>query len=164
MQNMKMMDFDPVELGKHLDEYTADLLLSLKAENDEQAQNLIQMIDALKSNIDIMQRVDSDYQANGVDSITLNDINQIGDYAMTLIGELAMAAGNRGLQQVMIKLTRLSVPISAWLVSHKGKILQLEIVVNAIASYANELTEAELLGQLCHHIENIMLAIEDDVK
>ncbi|MCW8909960.1 MAG: hypothetical protein OQK76_04995 [Gammaproteobacteria bacterium] len=164
MQNMKMMDFDPVELGKHLDEYTADLLLSLKAENDEQAQNLIQMIDALKSNIDIMQRVDSDYQANGVDSITLNDINQIGDYAMTLIGELAMAAGNRGLQQVMIKLTRLSVPISAWLVSHKGKILQLEIVVNAIASYANELTEVELLGQLCHHIENIMLAIEDDVK
>ena len=164
MQNMKMMDFDPVELGKHLDEYTADLILSLKAENDEQAQNLIQMIEALKSNIDIMQRVDSDYQANGVDSITLNDINQIGDYAMTLIGELAMAAGNRGLQQVMIKLTRLSVPISAWLVSHKGKILQLEIVVNAIASYANELTEAELLEQLCHHIENIMLAIEDDVK
>ena len=161
---MKMMDFDPVELGKHLDEYTADLLLSLKAENDEQAQNSIQMIDALKSNIDIMQRVDSDYQANGVDSITLNDINQIGDYAMTLIGELAMAAGNRGLQQVMIKLTRLSVPVSAWLVSHKGKILQLEIVVNAIASYANELTDTELLEQLCQHIENIMQAIEDDVK
>ena len=161
---MKMMDFDAIELRKQLDAYTTDLILSLKAENDEQAQSSIQMIAALKSNIDIMQRVASDYQANGEDSIPLSDINQIGDYAMTLIGELAMLAANRGLQQIMIELTRLSVPVSAWLVKHKGKIVQLEIVVNAIASYANELTDPEMLGQLCHHIENIMLAIEDEVK
>lgn len=164
MQKMKMMDFDAAELRQWINQHTADLSLSLKAENDEQAHSSLQMIEALKSNIDIMQRVDSDYQANGVDSISLSEINQIGEYAITLISELAMLAANRGLQQTMIELSRLSVPVSSWLVNHKGKIAELDILVNAIASYANELTEPEMLEQLCHHIENIMLAIEEDVK
>jgi len=164
MQKMKMMDFDAAEVRQWIDQQTADLSLSLKAEDDEQAQSSLQMIEALKSNIDIMQRVDADYQANGADSISLDEINQIGEYAMTLISELAMLAANRGLQQIMIGLIRLSVPVSSWLVNHKGKIAPLDILVNAIASYANELTEPEILEQLCHHIENVMQVIEDDVK
>lgn len=164
MQKMKMMDFDAAEFREQLTEQTADLLLSLKAENDEQSKAALQMVAALKSNIDIMQRVDADYQASGVDSISLEDINQIGEYAMTLVSELAVVAANRGLQRVMIELTRLSIPVSGWLVNHKGTIASLDIVVNAIASYANELTEPEMLEQLCHYIKNIMLAIDDDIK
>ena len=164
MQKMKMMDFDAIEFSERLKELTADLSLSLKSENDESAASSLEMIRALESNIDIMQRVDADYQVNATDSITLDDINQIGDYAITLISELAIVAANRSLQQIMIELTRLSVPVSSWLVKHKGKIGQLDSVVNAIASYANELTEPEMLEELCRHIENIMLAIEDDVK
>jgi len=164
MQKMNMINFDAVEFRKLFNEQVADLSLSLRAENDESANQAMQMIEALISNIDIMQRVDSDCQANGNDTLAEADINQIGDYALSLITQLVVIAANRGLQKVIVDLTRLAMPVSSWIVSHKGKILQLDTVVNAIASYANVLTNPEMLEQLSYFIESIMPAIEEDVK
>ena len=164
MQKLNLTSFDAAKLRKLFHEYTAELSLSLKAEANEEADRSLQMIKALDSNIDIMQRVDSDFESTGTDSIDVNDISQIGDYAMSLISELAMSAANRGLQTTMIDLTRLSMPVVSWIVSHKGQILKLDVLVNAVASYANELTEPEQLEQLCYYIENIMPGIGDDVK
>lgn len=164
MQKLNWIDFKASDFRQLFQNTVSDLSLSLQAEDDEQANSGLQMIEALNANIDIMQRADADFESTGNESIGVEDINQIGDYALSLIGELAVVAANHGLQATMIEITRLSMPVASWIASHNGKILQLEVVVNAVASYANELNDPEDLGQLCRYIGNIIMVIDDDIR
>ena len=69
----------------------------------------------MQQSIDIMQRVDADRQNQQTEPLQGDEVSEIGDYALALLDELSVIAANRGLQQTMRVLQRLSLPAAEWI-------------------------------------------------
>jgi hypothetical protein len=161
---MNFLDFKADQYRKEFVQATEELALSLQASQDEQARAGTQMLAAMAQSIDIMERVEADQQSTQGEPLQSDDVSQVGEYALTMLDELSVIAANRGLQQTMRVLHRLSLPVALWVARHGGRIAMLDIVVNAIASYANELQHTEQLGQLCDSIGQVVAAVTDDIR
>ena len=143
-------------LGQEFVGIVEALSLSLKADSDDESKKLLTVMDAFRQNIQIMQRLDSDAKNNNEYEISVEEVTEIADFALSLLDEVANACASRGLQNEMVKVHRLSLPIVIWLKQYKGVLKKLDIVVNAIASYANTLKDAESLQALCILIGNVI--------
>ena len=161
---MNYFEFNPANYRQEFSHTINELSLSLQASEDEAAHNALQMIDAMQQSIDVMERIEADQHKMEHEPLESNDISQIGDYALTLLDELSVIAANRGLQQTMLLLHRLSLPVALWIAAHEGKINKLDIIVNAIASYANELTDAAQLEQLCNCMTTIVASVAAEIS
>jgi hypothetical protein len=157
-------DFEVDEFRKAFQRASEELVLSLEAGNDAVDQNGLQMLAAMKQSIDIMQRVDADRRHKSGEPLGAGEISQIGDYALSLLDELSVIAANRGLQTSMLALQRLSIPVAQWIAGHGGDISSLDIVVNAFASYANEIRQEDKLKQLSDSIARVIQAVSDDIR
>lgn len=143
-----------------VEEYFQDMPVS-EDENSPQ-----QLVSAMIQAIDVMERMDADASSSGQitkETMGDKDISQIGDYALTLIeglvGHVKTEAG-----QPNRDLMRLAVPVALWIAKHGGKITQLELVVNSLAVYANDLRESAQLADLCCVFRDITAAASDDVR
>lgn len=159
---MKMFEFNPVQYREQLQAALQSLQLSLQAGKSPADQQSMQMITALMQSIDIMQRADADSQQDQV--LTPAAASEIADYVFNLLDQLAIVAGNRGMQQEMLQLHRLAIPVTDWLQRHGGVISKLDILVNAIASHANELTDLPRLEELSRLAERIVAMAADDIR
>ncbi len=134
--------------------------LAQEAENSPE-----RLIDAMGQAIDVMARAEADIAADG--DIGEKDITEIGDYVMTLIegllGHAQTGADNRSKTQVRA-LTRLTLPVAMWVARCGGKLDKLDLVVNALADYANELRQPEQLAELTQAIVVILPAVSDAVR
>ena len=121
--------------------------------------------EAIVKAIDVMERAEADVAAKG--DIGEKDITEIGGYVMTLIeGLLAHAktgTDNRSTTQVRA-LTRLTLPVAMWIAQCGGRLDQLDLVVNAIADFANELRQTEKLAELTQAIAVIIPSVSDIVQ
>ena len=131
------------------------LSLSLKADSDDESKQLLIVMDAFRQNIQIMQRLDSDVKNNNEQDISVEEVTEIADFALNLLDEVANACASRSLQNEMVQVYRLSLPVVIWLKQYQGVLKKLDIVVNAIASYANTLQDTESLQALCILIGNV---------
>jgi len=132
------------------------LSLSLKADSDDESKQLLIVMDAFRQNVQIMQRLDSDAKNNSEHDISVEEVTEIADFALNLLDEVANACASRSLQNEMVQVYRLSLPVVIWLKQYQGVLKKLDIVVNAIASYANTLQDAESLQALCVLIGNVV--------
>ena len=164
MREINMLDSGVESLGQEFDQIVEALSLSLKADSNEESEKLLTVMGAFRQNIQIMQRLDSDVKNNNEHEISLNDVTEIADFALSLLDEIANACASRGLQNEMVKVHRLSLPIVIWLKQYHGVLKKLDIVVNAIASYANTLQDAESLGALCVLIGNVAEVTDIQIK
>jgi len=142
----------------------SELALSLEAASDEDSKMALEMIAAMVSSMEVMTRVNADSQNSNEQPLSEAEVSQVGDYALTLLDEISMVAANRGLQDAMMSLHRLSLPVALWIAEHRGKISKLEIAVNAIAAYANELKDNDELAGLCDAISKIIDATAIELK
>ena len=161
---MSFLAFQPKQYRTDFTDATKELIPSLTASQDDIAKSAIEMITAMRRSIDVMERVNIDQQNTTTKTLSEKEITEIGEYALILLDELAIVAANRGLQQVMLLLHRLSLPVALWIAEHQGKINKLDIVVNAIATYANTVTDTESLTELSSVIENIIHSAADDIQ
>jgi len=161
---MNFIAFQPETYRSDFSDAIEDLLPSLKSSDDEASANALEMIEAMQRSIDVMARASADYRSSMGKALQNDDISQIGDYALTLLDELSMVAANRGLQHNMSLLHRLSIPVAIWIADHEGKISKLDIVVNAVANYANELTSSEQLASFCEVIRKVIFSVTDEIK
>lgn len=151
MLNMAIADLSQ-QLGHTIEAYQ----LSLRAAKDEMSRQQLTMIDALQKNIQVMQRLQSDREHGRSLLLKPEEVTEIGDYALQLLDQLAIACAARGLQHEMLSLQRLSMPIVSWLAEHGGQLEKLDIVVNAIASYANTLQQTQQLEVLCSFTKTVV--------
>ena len=123
------------------------------------------LLEAMVQAIDVMERAEADLASNG--DIGEKDITEIGDYVMTLIegllGHAQTGADNRSMTQVRA-LTRLTLPVAMWVAQCGGRLDKLDLVVNALADYANELREPEKLAELTEAIALIIPSVSDAVQ
>lgn len=139
-------------------------------EPDEQDVNSPHnLLAAMDQAVDVMARADSDsavQQQMSAESIGLleeKDISQIGQYTLDLLEAMVSYMQTKTGEQSR-ELIRLSVPVSLWIARHGGKLSQIDMVVNSLAGYANELTESHMLADLASVIREVIDACADDIR
>jgi len=157
---MTMMDFNADQFKLEFDQVTNELALTEPQNSETSVKELLQ---AVHKSIDIMQRLDADIQA-GKNDIEVQDISQIGDYMLSLLMALGDVAAHQGQSQNMLHLHRLSLPVAVWISQYKGEIKQLEIIVNAIATLANEIKKPRKLAEFAAVLEQIVAHVSADIR
>ena len=155
-----MMEFNGAQFKQEFKVISNELALSLQQADESSAK---EMIAAVLETVDIMERAEADLKA-GYDSVDKKDVTQIGDYMLSLLMALGDMAGQRSMSQTMLYLHRLSLPVAMWVSQHGGEIKQLEIIVNAIATLANEIKDTTLLAEFSQVIDQIIVHVSDDIR
>jgi hypothetical protein len=161
---MNFLEFNHAQYRDTFNEAVADLSLSLTLDESQQAQHALQGIGAMQGYIDIMRRLDSDREQGNVSRSDATDASQIGDMMLQLLDEIGHVAVSRGLTETMHQMHRLSLPVALWIVQHEGTIERLDIIVNAVASFANNVKGQEQLTALCHVITQVQSAVSETIR
>lgn len=135
-------------------------------ENMNSPHNLLTAMDQA---IDVMATTDADssvqqkMSAESMGMLEEKDISKIGQYALDqLDGMIAFVQEKTGEQDR--ELLRLSLPISLWIARHGGKLSQIDMPVNSLAGYANEISEPQLLIELSGVIKEVLDACDDSIR
>lgn len=123
------------------------------------------LLAAMGQAIDVMERAEADVASDS--DIGEKEITEIGDYVLTLIegllGHAQAGTNNQAAYQVRA-LMRLTLPVALWVAECGGKLDKLDLVVNALADYANELREPEQLAELAQAIGIIIQAASSTIQ
>ena len=161
---MNELNFEPEQIKADFAENTRAMQLSLQASSDAGASASLDMIRAMQATIDIMMRQQSDRKSNAPGVLSTEELSEIGDYALNLLEQLSIVAANMGMQDSMIALQRLSLPVAYWLIQQGGEISKLDIVVNALSGLANTITDAPELERLSRLIGQIIEHSSADIR
>ena len=140
-----------------------------KAADEQDVNSPGELLAAMDQAIDVMARADadsavqSDMSAESIGLLEEKDISKIGQYTLDLLEGMVAYVQNKTGEQNR-ELIRLSVPVSLWVARHGGKLSQIDMLVNSLAGYANELTESHLLADLAAVIREVIDACDNDIK
>lgn len=127
------------------------------------------LLAAMDQAIDVMARADADklvqqnMSAESIGMLEEADISKIGQYALDLLEGLVGYVQTKTGEQNR-DLLRLSIPVSLWMVRRGGKLRQIDMLVNSLAVYANEITEPQLLEELTVIIKEIIGACDNKIR
>ena len=88
------------------------------------------------------------------------DLNELGDYAILILSDLASAASSLCLEPESHQLEDLTLPMALWIVRQGGELRSLDPIVNALTRLANRLSEPESLGQLYKMSAEVQLGVD----
>lgn len=151
-------------LHRAVEPYVAD-----DSSADDDVNSAANLLAAMDQAIDVMVRADADravQQDMSADSIGMleeKDISQIGQYALDLLEALVAYVQDKTGEQRR-ELLRLSLPLSLWVARRGGKLSHIDMVVNSLAGYANEISEPAALAELTGIIREIIDACDDDIR
>jgi hypothetical protein len=141
-----------------------------ETDEDEQDVNSPRaLLTAMDQAIDVMARADADsvvqndMSAESMGLLEEKDISKIGQYTLDLLEGMVAYVQNKTGEQNR-ELTRLSVPVSLWVARHGGKLSQVDMLVNSLAGYANELTEPHMLADLAAVIKEVIDACDNEIR
>jgi len=142
-------------------------------EDSEQARQDVNspqnLLAAMDQAIDVMARADADsavqtdMTAESMGLLEEKDISKIGQYTLDLLEAMVAHVQEKTGEQNR-ELIRLSVPVSLWVARHGGKLSQIDMLVNSLAGYANELTEPHTLADLAKVIKEVVDACDNDIR
>jgi hypothetical protein len=130
--------------------------------------SLKNLVAAMDQAIDVIARADADSAVQkdmGAESIGMleeKDISQIGRYALDLLEAVVSHVQNKT-GELDRELLRLSVPISLWVARHGGRLSQIDLLVNSLAGYANEVTDTHSLADLSVFIREVIDACDNEI-
>lgn len=143
--------------------------LKSKGSGDGDMNSPHDLLAAMDQAIDVMARADADsvvqkdMSAESMGMLEEEDINKIGQYALDLLeGTMATVEQKTGEQNR--ELMRLSLPLSLWVARHGGRLSQIDMLVNSLAVYANEIAEPHLLAELTTVIGEVLQACDDEIR
>ncbi|MGB5277234.1 MAG: hypothetical protein WBP02_08700 [Gammaproteobacteria bacterium] len=142
-------------VAEHIADITAD---SSARETPEQ------LLAGMEQAIDVLERADADIAARHGESVLSEaEITEIGDYTLGLLEAIVerveTASGHQSRE-----LTRLAIPISLWIARQGGCINKLELVVNSLAAWANELKDTLQIADLVRVIREIIDAASSEIR
>jgi hypothetical protein len=140
-----------------------------KGSDEQDVNSPGELLAAMDQAIDVMARADADstvqseMSAESIGLLEEKDISKIGQYTLDLLEGMVAYVQNKTGEQNR-ELIRLSVPVSLWVARHGGKLSQIDMLVNSLAGYANELTEPHLLADLAAVIREVIDACDNEIK
>jgi hypothetical protein len=121
-----------------------------------------QMREALVQFFAIIANLDKEEGATG--PILSDDVNQLGDYGLNLLADLAAWATQLGLDRARQDVLAASVTAADWLMRHEGRIRSLEPVVNALADSANRTSDPQELTRMAAFMGAVAQSCSDYIK
>jgi len=127
------------------------------------------LLAAMDQAIDVLARADADsavqkeMSAESIGMLEEKDISQIGQFALDLLEAMVAFVQNKTGEQNR-DLLRLSIPVSLWVARHGGKLSQIDMLVNSLAGYANEISEPHLLTELAGVIKEVIDACDNEIR
>ncbi len=127
------------------------------------------LLAAMDQAIDVMARSDSDssvqqqMSAESMGMLEEKDISKIGRYTLDILEAMVGFVQNKTGEQNR-DLLRLSLPVSLWIARHGGKLTQIDMLVNSLAEYANEITEPHLVADLTIVIKEVIDACDNEIR
>lgn len=128
-----------------------------------------QLLAAMEQAIDVMARADADsvvqinMSAESMGMLEEKDISKIGQYALDILEATVAFVQNKTGEQNR-ELLSLSLPVSLWIARHGGKLSQIDMLVNSLAGYANEITEPHMLADLAGVIKEVVDACDSEIR
>ena len=128
-----------------------------------------QLLAAMEQAIDVMARADADsvvqknMSAESMGMLEEKDISKIGQYALDILEATVAFVQNKTGEQNR-ELLSLSLPVSLWIARHGGKLAQIDMLVNSLAGYANEITEPHMLADLAGVIKEVVDACDNEIR
>jgi len=117
---------------------------------------------ALSQYMDVLLRAEADSD-NGA-GLSAEEISELGDYGITLLGDLAMWASNLSLMDEHGQLRELSPMLALWIARQGGKLHSLEMLVDTLARIANREQDPDQLKVLCGEIAEIIGAVTEHIS
>ena len=132
--------------------------------DSESGETPEQLLAAMEQAVDVMERADADKATrNGKMVLSATEITEIGDYALglleTIVERVESVSGHQSRE-----LSRFAIPISLWIAQHGGYINKLELVVNSLAAWANELQDTIQIADLVGVIRQIIDATSAEIR
>lgn len=121
-----------------------------------------QLREALEQFFAIIANLDKEEGATG--PILSDDVNQLGDYGLNLLADLAAWATQLGLDQERQNVLAASLVAADWLMRHEGRISHLEPVVNALADTANRTSDPKELTRMAEFMGTVAQACSEYIK
>lgn len=121
-----------------------------------------QLREALEQFFAIIANLDKEEGATG--PILSDDVNQLGDYGLNLLADLAAWATQLGLDQQRQNVLAASLAAADWLIRHEGRIRHLEPVVNALADTANRTSDPKELTRMAEFMGTVAQACSEYIK
>ena len=128
-----------------------------------------QLLTAMDQAIDVMARADADnavrknMSAESIGMLEEKDISKIGQYALDILESVVAFVQDKTGEQKR-DLLRLSIPVSLWVARHGGKLSQIDMLVNSLAGYANEVSEPQVLADLARIFREIIDACDKEIR
>ena len=156
--------FNPA-LFKALFQATIDEYKDYFQHEDDSDDSPDKLIIAMNQAIDVMERADSDKTVKSGNQSPLeeSEVSEIGNYALSIL-EMCLTHIETSSGQQARDLTRLSIPVAVWVARQGGRIDSLEMVVNSVAGFANEIQDSAQLSELCKVIGEIIEATSDVIQ
>ncbi|HEC26724.1 MAG TPA: hypothetical protein ENI67_04860 [Gammaproteobacteria bacterium] len=105
-----------------------------------------------------------DRTSSAEDVLNENDVNQIRDFLFSLLARFVSRAGDKQLPEVKDSFQRLYIPFSLWITEQQGTLIELEPVVDAFASFANQQHDTGTLSELSTAIGKILAAVPAQIR
>lgn len=137
--------------------------------NQAELNSPYQLLAAMDQAIDVMARVDADstvkkqMSAENIGMLEEKEISKAGRDTLEILEAMVTFVQNKTGERNR-DLLRLSLPVSLWVVRHGGKLTQIDMLVNSLAEYANELTETHLIADLTTVIKEVIEACDSEIR
>jgi hypothetical protein len=114
--------------------------------------------------IDVLQLVDQQAENDQQNTLSEDELNELGDYGINLLMDLSALATELELNQESREFEDLALPLALWLSRHLAQIRTLEPIVNALARLANTYQENAELEQLYEMTQELLNAVSPELK
>ncbi len=121
-----------------------------------------QLAEAIEQFMVVAINLDKDQGETG--PIYKDDVNQLGDYGITLLADLATWATQLSFENLHQELETVALAVAGWVVRHEGELRTLEPIVNALANLANQTHDPQKLESLAAFMGRILHACSDLIK
>jgi len=158
------MDMAQIDLSllKEAFETLADVICDNWDSDEEPSPILLKK--AVIQLLDILNQNNKGEYIKPEDSLIPDEIDELGDYGLTLLQEMSAFAADLGISEVSDQMEDLTFPLAVWLVRQNSEIKTIEPIVNAFARQANHINDASHLKQLFNYVSEIMESIDPKIS
>jgi len=116
---------------------------------------LLQLLEVLEQN---------EREASPQNRLNHEEIDELGEYGLTLLQEMSAIAYDLGLNDSAEKIEDLTFPFAVWLSRHNCELRKIDPVVNSLTRKASIISEPHLLKQLYNYINEIIDCLSPSIS
>jgi hypothetical protein len=122
--------------------------------NEEPSPDLV--LKALLQLFSLLEKNSIDPSAHNTDRLNPDEVNELGEYGLTLLEEMTAFADDLGMNDIANSIEDLAFPFAIWLARNNVELKNIAPVVNALSRKIDVINENHMLKQLFSYTSEII--------